>query len=516
MEIDVTSRFFDTVLRIIADASSVRPMPSTSPSRLVLPVACYAVLLVSALQTLVVPVIANIQADLGVSATAASWVVTANLLAAAVLTPVLGRLGDLHGRRPVMIGILVVVLAGSLLAATTTSLPLLLLARVAQAASFGLFPLSIGVLREELPPARLTGAMALVSGMLAVGAGAGLTVTGLLMQNGGDYHQLFWLATALSVIGLAGVAALPRRAAAATGRLDLVGAGLLGLGLVLLLLALQEGNGWGWGSPRVIGLLVAAVVVLTAFVLIERRISQPLVSTRMLTHRPIVVANLAGMFLGFSMFAVFLAVSSLVQTPPSAAGYGFGSTVLAASLVYLLPGNASGIVTAPLGGRLVSRFGAKTTLVAAAAVSGAGFAMLAALHDATWEVIVGALLVNTGVTFGYAALPALLIENVPPAETGIANSVNSIARTVGMSLGTAFVVTMVTRNLVPGTPLPHESQLVGVFTTGAVLAAAAATLISLGLPRRRPAAISTLEAEEEAVLGAAGVDIPAGLGSTTR
>src|SRR5690349_2648578 len=238
-------------------------MPSLSPSRLVLPVACYVVLLVSALQTLVVPVIANIRADLGVSATSASWVVTANLLAAAVLTPVLGRLGDLHGRRPVMIGILVVVLAGSLLAATTTDLSLLLVARVAQAASFGLFPLSIGVLREELPAARLTGAMALVSGMLAVGAGAGLTVTGLLMRNGGDYHQLFWLATALSAIGLAGVAALPRRAEAATGRLDLVGAGLLGLGLVLLLLPLEEGNGWGWASPRVIVLLAAAVVVLT-------------------------------------------------------------------------------------------------------------------------------------------------------------------------------------------------------------------------------------------------------------
>ncbi|WP_250038454.1 MFS transporter [Paractinoplanes maris] len=495
-------------------------MPSTSPSRLAassrlaLPVACYVVLLVSALQTLVVPVIANIRADLGVSATAASWVVTANLLAAAVLTPILGRLGDLHGRRPVMLGILVVVLAGSVLAATTTDLSLLLLGRVAQAASFGLFPLSIGVLREELPPARLTGAMALVSGMLAVGAGVGLTVTGLLMQNGGDYHQLFWLATALSAVGIAGVAALPRRPAAATGRLDLIGAGLLGLGLVLLLLPLEEGNGWGWGSPRVIGLLVAAVVVLTVFVLVERRIHQPLVSTRMLTHRPIVIANLAGLFLGFSMFAVFLAVSGLVQTPPAVAGYGFGSTVLAASLVYLLPGNASGIITAPLGGRLVSRFGAQATLIIAALASAIGFTMLAVLHGATWQIIIGALAVNTGVTFGYAALPALLIENVPPAETGIANSVNSIARTVGMSLGTAFVVTMVTRNLVPGAPLPHEAQYVIVFVTGAALAAAAAVLVAFGLPRHRPQPISTLEAEEEAVLGAAGVDIPAGLGGT--
>jgi MFS family permease len=481
-----------------------------SSSRLALPVACYAVLLVSALQTLVVPVVANIQADLGVSATSASWVVTANLLAAAVLTPMLGRLGDLHGRRPVMVGVLAVVLLGSVLAATTSSLPLLLLARVMQATSFGLFPLSIGVLREELPPRRLTGAMALVSGMLAVGAGLGLVVTGLLMRHNGDYHQLFWLATGLSVVGLIGVWLLPRRPAAATGRLDWIGAGVLGLGLVLLIMPVEEGNTWGWASARVLGSLAAAVLVLAAFVLLERRTAQPLVSTRMLTNRPLVVANAAGLFLGFSMFAVFLAVSALVQAPPAITGYGFHSTVLAASLVYLLPGTAGGIITAPLGGRLVGRYGPKATLVIAALLALTGFAMLAVLHGATWEIIVGASAVNTAVMFGYAALPALLIEHVTPAETGIANSVNSISRSVGMSLGTAFVVTMLTRNPIAGAPvpLPHESQFVAIFVAGAVLAGAAAAVVGGALPRSKRPELTVREIEEEDVFGAAGLAVP--------
>lgn len=497
---------------IVVDESTFGSMKS-SP-RLALPVASYAVLLVSALQTLVVPVIANIQATLGVSAGSAAWVVTANLLAAAVLTPTLGRLGDLHGRRPVMVGVLVVVLVGSVLAATTSSLPLLLVARVLQASSFGLFPLSIGVLREELPPRRLTGAMAVVSGMLAVGAGLGLVVTGLLMRHDGDYHRLFWLATALSVIGLAGVWSLPRRPGAATGRLDWTGAGILGLGLVLLIMPLEEGNTWGWGSARVIGSLAAAIVVLTVFVLVERRIAQPLVTVRMLTHRPLVVANAAGLFLGFSMFAVFLAVSALVQSPPAISGYGFGSTVLAASLVYLLPGTAGGIVTAPLGGRLVGRFGPKGTLVIAALLGLAGFALLAVLHSATWEIIVGATAVNTAVMFGYAALPALLIAHVTPAETGIANSVNSISRSVGMSLGTAFVVTMLTRNPIAGpVPLPHESQFVAIFVVGAALAAAAAAVVWLALPGRPRLELTVLEVEEEAVFGAAGLAAPAELAS---
>ncbi|MET0495975.1 MAG: MFS transporter [Actinoplanes sp.] len=478
-------------------------------TRLALPVACYAVLLVSALQTLVVPVVANIQADLGVTTSAASWVVTANLLAAAVFTPMLGRLGDLYGRRPVMLGVLSVVLLGSVLAATTSSLALLLTARVLQAAAFGLFPLAIGMLREELPAQRLTGAMALVSGMLSVGAGFGLVVTGLLMRNGGDYHELFWLATAMTVVGLVGVWQLPRRAGAATGSLDWAGAALLGLGLVLLILPLEEGNGWGWGSARVLGSLAGAVVVLVAFVLYERRLTHPLVSTRMLSHRPLVVANATGLFLGFAMFAVFLAVSALVQTPGEVAGYGFGASVLAASLVYLLPGTAGGVISAPLGGRLVARFGAKATLVIAAVLAALGFAMLAVLHQQTWEVIVGALVVNTAVTFGYAALPALLIAHVQPAETGIANSVNSIARSVGMSLGTAFVVTMMTRNPIPGpVPLPREAQFVAVFVTGAVLAAIAAAVVAWALPRAQQPNLTASEADVDDVLGAAGLDVP--------
>ena len=107
----------------------------------------------SLLQSLVVPVLGVIATQLGVSPGAAGWVLTANLLAAAVLTPVLGRLGDLQGERPVMLAILVAVVLGTLLTLLATSLPLLLVGRVLQGASYGLFPLAISVLRREVPGA---------------------------------------------------------------------------------------------------------------------------------------------------------------------------------------------------------------------------------------------------------------------------------------------------------------------------------------------------------------------------
>jgi MFS family permease len=154
-----------------------------------------------------------------------------------------------------------------------------------------------------------------------------------------------------------------------------------------------------------------------------------------------------------------------------------------------------------MGGRLVSAFGAKVTLVIAALLAAAGFTFLALVHATTWQVIVGSVAVNTGVMFGYAALPALVVEHVNRSETGIANSVNSIARSVGMSLGTAFVVALLARNLLPGAPLPDESQFTLIFVIGAVLSGVTALVLGLALPRSRPTGLTVAQAEEEEVIG---------------
>ncbi|MEU8300345.1 MFS transporter [Micromonospora sp. NPDC048909] len=490
------------------------PVDHRPATRLLLPVAAYGVLLLTVLQSMVVPILGQIQVALDSTAGAVSWVLTVNLLAAAVLTPVLGRLGDLRGRRVVLLAVLAVVLAGSLLAATTDNLPLLLLARAMQGVSYALFPLGIGMLRDELPPTRLTGPMAIVSGAVAVGSGLGLVATGLLVGDGGNYHRVFWLASALSVVGLVATwLVVPRRRPSATGRIDWAGAGLLGAALVLLLLPLEKGNDWGWNSARVLGMFAAAVAAFALFVLVERRIAQPLVSLRMFSHRPLAIANLAGLLLGALMFVGFLTVSAFVQTPPALAGYGFAATVLATSVVYLLPGTLSGVITAPLGGRLVARYGAKPTLAVALILPAGGFLLLAVLHSATWQLILGAFLILNGVTLGYAALPALLVAHVTPAETGIANSVNSIARSVGSAIASALVVTMLSRNPVPGlpVPLPQVSQYVVILAVAAAVAALAAVLVLVGLPRRARTVVTPAQVEAEDVLGAAGLDIPAPL-----
>ena len=141
------------------------------------------VLTVAVLQTAVVPVLGIIADQLDASTVAVSWAVTANLLAAAAATPLIGRLADLHSKKRVLLWVLAVVLVGSLLAAVTSSLALLIVARVLQAASFALYPIGIAILREELAPDRMVSAMSVLSGTLGFGGGTGLVVVGLLMSG---------------------------------------------------------------------------------------------------------------------------------------------------------------------------------------------------------------------------------------------------------------------------------------------------------------------------------------------
>jgi MFS family permease len=437
------------------------------------------VLTVAILQTAVVPVLGVIADQLDESTVAVSWAVTANLLAAAAATPLLGRLADLHSKKRVLLWVLAVVLAGSVLAATTSSLPLLIVGRILQAASFALYPIGVAILREELAEDRMVSAMSVLSGTLGFGGGTGLVVVGLLVDHGANYHRVFWLTTVFTVVVIAIVVfVVPARPRSATGSIDWLGAVGLAAGLSAILLAITQGHTWGWTSPRTLASGAGGILITVGWWLWERRTKQPLVSTKMLSRRPIMLTNLATIFVGMGLYFAFLGLTQFVQSPPEAAGYGFGATVLEASVIYLLPGAVTGFLVALVSGRFIDRFGARPVLVIAAAVGITGFLFIAFAHSAPWQVIVASILANAYISLGYGALPALVVSEVTKGETGVATGMNAIARTIGSAIAAALVAVLLGRTA-SGTSVPAESSFVVIFTGGAVTGALAMVLIAL-------------------------------------
>lgn len=458
-----------------------------------------AVVNLSLLQTLIVPILSTIAGQLGESVTNVGWALTANLLAAAVFTPIASRLGDVHGRRQVIVGIMVLVVIGSLISLFTSSLALLILARVLQGASYGIFPLAMGILRDEVKPAKLTMAMSIVAAMLAAGGVVGLVSTGILTSGGGDYHHPFWIGLGVSLVSLVlAWFALPRhKGPDAGGRVDWLGGAVLGLGLVLLLLAISQGHVWGWISFATLGSFVGSIVVLTAWLQLQKRTARPLINPAMLARRAVLVPNIAGLLVGFGMFTTFLAVSSFVEVPRALAGFGFTASVLTASALYLLPAGVLGVVLAPVMGKLVNIKGPRVVLLSGAGLGLAGFAGLLLMHESPWQVVLFGSIAQLAVTFGFAALPALLVQAVSPAETGTANAVNSIMRSLGSAIASALTVTLLTGNVDRSTGVPLIDGFIWVMVLGALAYVVVLIVTYFGLPGR-PRASRSLVGELQA------------------
>lgn len=440
-------------------------------------------LTVAVLQTSVVPILGIISRQLHANPVDVSWAVTANLLVAAATTPLLGRLADLYIKKRLLLAVLMVVLAGSLLAAAASSLPLLIAARVLQGTSFSLYPIGVSILREELPADRLVRAMAVISGVLGFGGGVGLVVTGVLTRGEASYHRVFWFTAAFAALVILAVAVVvPNRPRSGTGTVDWLGACGLAAGLSAALLAITQGNAWGWAAPRTLAGAGGGLAVLVAWWWWERRCPHPLVPTTMLSRRPILLTNIATVSVGMGLYCAFLGLTGYVQAPVST-GYGTGASVLYTSVAFLLPGALAGFLTALASARWIERYGARPVLVTGAAIGVIGFVVLAAQDRASWPAAVAGILVNAYISLAYGALPVLVVREVKPGETGIATSMNAIARTLGGSIAAAITAVLLSRTAPGG--YPPESSFTAIFTLGAATAVVALVLIAAGNPRLR-------------------------------
>jgi EmrB/QacA subfamily drug resistance transporter len=440
------------------------------------------------LQSLVVPALPTLQQEFHTTPTGVTWIFTAYLLAASVATPIAGRLGDMFGKKRTLVVVLAGLGAGTLLAALATTLSVLIVARAVQGLGGALFPLAFGIVRDEFPRERVAGGIALLSGLLGVGGGLGIILAGPILAHL-NYHWLFWIPLVVIVAATAlTVAIIPESPLRAPGNVDWLGAVLLSAWLVFLLVAISEAPVWGWLSGRTVGLLVAAAVVAVVWIRAETRAHSPLVDMQMMRLRGVWTTNLAGFLLGFGMYSSFVLIPQFVQTKPSN-GYGFGSSVTQAGL-FLIPSTMAMLIASPIGGRLSGRYGSKVPLVLGSTVTMFSFVLLAVAHSEHWQIYLASLLLGTGIGFAFASMANLIVEAVPPDQTGVATGMNTVMRTIGGAIGGQVAASILAASLLAD-GLPKEEGYTLSFVIMAA-ALAAGVVASLAVPGGKPQRIHTV------------------------
>ncbi|MFH9575501.1 MFS transporter [Streptomyces sp. NPDC017230] len=470
--------------------------PARKASGATVPVLAFAGIVVAVMQTLLVPVFKDLPRLLDTTPGNATWVMTSTLLSGAVATPIMGRLGDLFGKRRMLIASLSVMVVGALVSAFTDALLPMIVGRTLQGFAMGAIPLGIGLMRDMLPRERLGSAMALMSSSIGVGGGLALPAAALVAQHT-DWHALFYGAAGLGVLAIAlTLAVVPESPLRAKGSFDLPGALGLAAGLVLFLLPITKGSDWGWASPTTLGLFAAAAVVLLLWGLMELRVAAPLVDLRTTARREVLLTNLASIMVGVAFYVVSLVLPQLLQLP-SETGYGLGQSMVVAGLC-VAPLGLTMMFTAPVYARLSARYGPRTTLLLGLLIIAIGYGGGLGLMSAAWQTVVTSVLLGAGIGLAYSSLPALIIGAVPASETGAANGLNTLMRSIGTSVSSAVIgmVLASTADDVGGVAVPTMQgfRVSFLIATGAV---AVGLALAFFLPRHRPATTTQLRASSE-------------------
>ena len=459
---------------------------------LIVAVLAFAGIAASITQTMVTPLIAQFPVIFSTSSANTAWIVTATLLAAAVAVPISGRLGDLFGKRRMILLLSIPLMLGGVVCALAPTVEIMIVGRALQGVGSGMVPLGIALLRDVVPADRLSSAIATVSATLGVGGAIGMPLSAAVVEFA-DWRVLFWAGSVIT--GLVAVAVwffVPVLAPGARGqRFDGVGAVGLAIGLIAMILAISKGSEWGWGSWPTLGLLGSALIAFALWGLWETRTTDPLVDLRTTVRPRVLLTNIASIFVGFGMYSSMLVMPQVLQLP-AATGYGLGQSVLAAGL-WMAPAGLMMLLLSPVGGRMTDARGPKFTLVVGTGILAVGYGVALLGMGSTWGLLVTGIVINSGVALAYGAMPALIMGVVPRSETAAANGFNTLMRSLGTTIGAAVIGVVLAQMAIPlgGVAVPSEEGFRVALVIGAGVSLLAAVLAAC-IPASR--AVSDSEA----------------------
>ncbi|GAB3596270.1 MFS transporter [Microbacterium tumbae] len=456
----------------------------TPPRWATIAVLAFAGLCSSFMFTLVVPLQADLPALLDASREDTTWVVTITLLVAAIATPISGRLGDMYGKRRVVVVLLALLILGSVIAAVSGSIVGVIIGRGLQGGVTGVIPLGIAIMRDILPPQRLGTAVALMSATMGVGGAVGMPLAAYLALNA-DWHALFWLAAGLGLAGLVLVwIFVPEDVLRSPGRLDVLGAIGLAIGLTGILLFVSRGAEWGWTAPLTLLCIIGGILVLLVWGWYQLRTKDPLLDLRVAARPAVLFTNIAAIGMGFALFSSNVTFPQMLELPVET-GSGFGLDMVAAAFV-VMPAGLVMMVISPLSGWLERTIGPRPLFTGGAFAIVLAYVFVLLWSTEVWHILVANALIGVGIGFTFAAMPMIIMRSVPANETGASNGLNALFRSVGTSSASAVMggVLAAMSIEVDGVAVPTRDAFEVCFWL-AIAAGIVAVVLSLFIPRQR-------------------------------
>jgi MFS family permease len=432
-------------------------------------------------ETMLIPGIPDMIRDFHISYNTSSWLLTMYLLAGAVMTPIAGKLSDIYGRKKILLIIMIVYAIGVAIAASSNTFYSMLIARAFQGIGLGMFPIAYTIIRSQFPRNKISIGQGIITSMYASGSVIGLVVGGGIIQ----YYS--WHATFLTVIpvsiallvtiwkfvnvkdnhddnNISSSLSIEKSKKNNTSikdkkiqgaPLDIKGAVTLAIAIASILLVFTflqpQSQGQNSATPSSSSSVMQnhnnnhnstiitstfAVVGLSSFIvfiLIERRVSSPLIDLKFLSNKTILLGNMIMLITGMTMFLVIQTIPVLARSPYP---LGFGDNVIEATQIQI-PFSIILLIFGPASGFIISKMGSKTPMIVGTIITTIGFFAIYALHSTQLLLSMDLAIVSIGLSFAAVGVMNTVILASPPQSMGISTGITSLIRIIGSAIGPA-------------------------------------------------------------------------------
>ena len=374
------------------------------------------------------------------------WVSTAFMLASTIMMPIYGKVGDLFGRKPLFMFAICCFLAGSVFALVANEMSTLILGRVLQGiGGGGMMILSQSIIASVVPARERGKYMGIMGSAFAVSSVAGPLIGGWLTEGPG-WRWAFAINFPLGAVALIAAAVflkIPKHTHGPRPKIDVGGMALISIVTsCIVLVSAWGGHDYEWGSWQINGLIIVGALATVAFVIVESKVSEPVIPLRLFVNRDFLLSTIAGLFIGVSMFGVLSYMPTYLQMV-----HGIDATVAGLMMVPMM---GTMLLSSTLIGFVVARTGRyKRYPLIGILLIGASLVLLSTLKadSPAWEPMVGLALLGLGLGLSMQIL-VLVVQNAFPVEmVGTATAANNYFRQVGATLGMAFIGSVFTQRL---------------------------------------------------------------------